>query len=94
MSPRMRSSDPTHAISVTLPVSLLAKINEQLSRTQSRSQWLAGAARLRLGESTSLAEIRTKSLLVELMMREDLDDDLKKLIEMRLMDAQHLENGS
>ena len=85
MSPRMRSSDPTHAISVTLPVSLLAKINEQLSRTQSRSQWLAGAARMRLGQSSSLREERTKSLLVELMMRDDVDDDLKKLIETRLI---------
>ena len=84
MAPRYRSSDPTHAISVTLPVSLLSKINEQLSRTQSRSQWLAGAARIRLGESTPHQEIRTKSLLIELMMREDVDEDLKKIIESRL----------
>lgn len=83
--PRLRSSDPTHAISVTLPVSLLAKINEQLSRTQSRSHWIAGACRMRLGESSPLGEVRSKTLLIELMTREDIDADLKKLIETRLI---------
>ena len=86
--PRLRSSDPTHAISVTLPVSLLAKINEQLSRTQSRSQWIAGAARMRLDNKSELAQIReipTKSLLLELLYREEITDELKTLIDSKLL---------
>ena len=81
---RRRSKDPTKAISVTLPSSLLAKIDHKLGDLDSRSLWIAGAARLRLGESSQLKEVRTKSLLIELLLREELDSDLKQLIELRL----------
>lgn len=90
--PRRRSLDPTKAINITLPVSLLAKIHNQISRTQSRSAWIAGAIRMRLGESGSLGEVRTRSLFIELMLRDDVDDDLKKIIELRLTSSSSLDD--
>ena len=65
---RRRAADPTTAISITLPRSLLDKIDDQLTRKQSRSLWIAEACSKRL--SASLAFIpEDKRLLVMAMER-------------------------
>lgn len=46
--PRRRAKDPTTAISITIPRSLLDEIDEELAPTSSRSLWIATACRMRL----------------------------------------------
>ena len=66
---RRRSSNPTKAISITVPQVLLDKIDDKLSFTDSRSQWIAGAIRMRLDESSSLGEVGDVRLKVMLHER-------------------------
>ena len=40
---RRRSSNPTKAISITLPLKLIEQIDDKLTRTSSRSAWIATA---------------------------------------------------
>ena len=47
---RRRAKDPTTAISITLPRSLLDEIDQELSPTSSRSLWIATACRMRLDD--------------------------------------------
>ena len=61
---RRRSTNPTKAISITVPQVLLDKIDDKLSFTDSRSQWIAGAIRMRLEESSSIAEVNDVRLKV------------------------------
>ncbi len=64
---RRRSADPTKAISITLPLSLLEKIDDKLTRTQSRSAWIAKASESALGISTN--NLSTRQLLSMLHAR-------------------------
>lgn len=67
---RRRSSNPTTAISITLPRSLLDEIDDQLTRTQSRSAWLAAAARGKLEENRlTVSDASATELLVALVNR-------------------------
>ncbi len=66
---RRRSANPTKAISVTLPTSLLDKLEDKLSYTESRSAWIAGAIRMRLEDSTAISEMPTHRLKVLLHNR-------------------------
>ena len=71
---RRRSSNPTTAISITLPRSLLDQIDDQLTRTQSRSAWLAAAARAKLVDDDEFSNVRvmdahTNQLLAILVNR-------------------------
>ena len=71
---RRRAADPTTAISITLPRSLLDKIDDELTRTSSRSLWIATACRMRL-ENDELLGIETRQLLAMLHARATADDD-------------------
>lgn len=66
---RRRSSNPTKAISITLPLSLIELIDDELTRTDSRSAWIARACLSQLEESTS--EIPTRRLMAMLHARID-----------------------
>lgn len=66
---RRRSSNPTKAISVTLPSSLLDKLDDKLSYTESRSAWIAGAIRIRIEDSTALGEVNLVRLKLMLHQR-------------------------
>lgn len=66
---RRRSKNPTKAISITVPQDLLAKLDENLRWSQSRSLWIAGAIRMRLDDSDELAEADTVRLKVILHSR-------------------------
>ena len=49
---RRRSQNPTRAISITLPSTLLEEIDDKLTRTQSRSAYIANAVRAYMDEQT------------------------------------------
>ncbi len=78
---RRRSKDPTKAISLTLPMSLLEQIDDNLTRTCSRSAWIAGAVAMRLEQKAM--EISTRQLMAMLHARVD-DETLKTLLLDRL----------
>jgi hypothetical protein len=71
---RRRSTNPTKAISITLPQSLLDNIDDQLTRTSSRSLWIATACKMRLDEDDTLG-IETRQLLAMLHARATADGD-------------------
>lgn len=48
---RRRSKNPHTAISITIPRTILDKIDNKLSATSSRSLWIATACHMRLEES-------------------------------------------
>ena len=66
--PRRRSTDPTTAISITLPRSLLDEIDDKLTRTSSRSKWIADACTQRLG-AYAAGDLDTRVLLSMLHAR-------------------------
>jgi metal-responsive CopG/Arc/MetJ family transcriptional regulator len=65
---RRRAKDPTTAISITLPRSLLDQIDDKLTRTSSRSKWIADACTQRLG-AYAAADLDTRVLLSMLHAR-------------------------
>lgn len=71
---RRRSADPTTAISITLPRSLLDKIDDELTRTSSRSLWIATACKMRLDDDRALG-IETRQLMAMLHARATADGD-------------------
>jgi len=79
---RRRSADPTKAISITLPQSLLDNIDDQLTRTSSRSFWIAKACQNKLDDlvTSSVAEAQTRVLMAALTSRSDVDDSLRHLL--------------
>ena len=79
--PRRRAKDPTTAISITLPRSLLDEIDDKLTRTQSRSAWIASACRSCLDYEQ--IELPLRQLMAMLHARTD-DETLKTLILDRL----------
>ncbi len=78
MSPRRRSTDPTTAISITMTRSLLDKIDDKLTRTQSRSAWIADACEAKLGTipSSDIDSLRLMAMVVERLP----DGTLKNLL--------------
>jgi len=64
---RRRSRNPTKAISITLPMSLLDEIDDKLTRTQSRSAWIAAACNLALQDEA--ISIPTRQLMAMLHAR-------------------------
>lgn len=79
--PRKRSLDPTKAINITLPLSLLNRVHEQLSHEASRSQWIAGAIRARLDKSQDIQSSSTKQLMAAIHARKDINGEQRGIIE-------------
>lgn len=80
---RRRSTDPTKAISITLPLSLLEQIDDQLTRTSSRSLWIATACKMRMDEDDTLG-IETRRLMA--MLRSRAIDDGDETLAVMLLD--------
>ena len=76
---RRRAADPTIAISVTIPRSLLEEIEDELTRTTSRSGWIADACRMRLKE-THPQSIETRTLMAMLHARCEFDETLRTIL--------------
>jgi len=79
---RRRSANPTTAISITLPRSLLDQIDDNLTRLQSRSAWIAEACTDRLNDESPM-NLTTRQLMAMLHARID-DETLKTLLLDRL----------
>lgn len=67
---RRRSKNPTKAISITMPLVLIHDIDDQLTRTQSRSAWIADACRIKMGNYQA-GEMDTRKLMAMLHARID-----------------------
>ena len=79
--PRRRSSDPTTDIRITIPMSVLSKIHEELGHKDSRSAWISKACRMRLAEERpGLDEYSTMRLLSEVRYRGNISYDKKDII--------------
>jgi len=78
---RRRSKNPTKAISITLPLDLLSAIDDELTRMQSRSAWIASACNAKLDDGP--AQIETRQLMAMLVARVD-DETLRTLLIDRL----------
>lgn len=76
---RRRSSNPTKAISITVPQNLLDRLDETLTLSQSRSLWITGAMRMRLDETNEIMEISTRQLIAMLHAR-DISEQLKAVL--------------
>jgi metal-responsive CopG/Arc/MetJ family transcriptional regulator len=79
---RRRSTNPTTAISITLPRTLLDEIDDHLTRLQSRSGWIAEACRGRLVDDGTV-DLTTRQLMAMLHARID-DETLKTVLLDRL----------
>ena len=79
---RRRSKNPTTAISITVPRSILDQIDDELTRTQSRSAWIAGACRDKLdgNASVSLESAPNVQLLTILVNRGAISMELYKIV--------------
>jgi len=78
---RRRSSDPTTAISITLPRTLLDEIDSKLTRADSRSAWIARACMNELVDDE--INVPTRQLMAALYARID-DETLKTVLLDRL----------
>lgn len=78
---RRRSSDPTTAISITLPRTLLDEIDSKLTRNDSRSAWIARACMNELVDDE--INVPTRQLMAALYARID-DETLKTVLLDRL----------
>lgn len=64
---RRRSSNPTKAISITLPASQIAQLDKVLAYEQSRSAWISKAISKRLDETKEIEECLDKASVEDLV---------------------------
>ena len=83
---RPRKSERKENISVNLPKHIVDKVNDKLSWKSSRSEWIEGAIRDKLGEmGLTLADAPTKVLLSVLInKRDDVSDFIKVALQQEL----------
>jgi len=79
---RPRSTDKSIPISVALPSSLVRRLDQELSYSSSRSQYVAKAIRNYLDdlEASSIADASTRQLVAALTNRKDIDKTLHQLL--------------
>lgn len=81
---RRRSSNPTKAISVTIPEYLLKRLDDRLSYSQSRSRFIANAVEEKLKKYKSpsplVSDSSVRQLMAALVSRAETEDVLKKLL--------------
>ena len=73
---RRRSTDPSKAIGITLPASLLARIDDKLSYFDSRSAWIAKSCETRLNESFDIDDYTPAYILNQLIKTLETDDSM------------------
>jgi metal-responsive CopG/Arc/MetJ family transcriptional regulator len=83
---RPRKSERKENISVNLPKYVVDKVNDKLSWKSSRSEWIEGAIKDKLGErGLTLADAPTKALLSVLIhSRDDVSDFIKVALQREL----------
>ncbi len=79
---RRRSADKSIPISIALPRSVVARLDQVLAYKDSRSAYIARAITDRLDEisASSIADANTRTLMAALTSREDIDSTLKHLL--------------
>ena len=81
---RRRSANPTKAISVTIPESLLHELDNRLSYSQSRSRFISSAVEEKLqkydSSSPLVSDSSVRQLMAALVARDETEDVLKKLL--------------
>ena len=81
---RRRSSNPTKAISVTIPESLLKELEHRLSYSQSRSKYIADAVEQKLkkykSDSPLVCDSSVRQLMAALVARDETEKVLKTLL--------------
>lgn len=82
---RPRKADRKENISVNLPKHIVDKINDKLSWKSSRSAWIEGAIKTKLGESKAdITDFSLTALLWEAKNRDDCDANVRFVIQMYL----------
>ena len=86
--PRKAEALQKQNISVNIRKTLLSRLNNQLSYNSSRSIWIEDAIQSKLdkSESQTVIDSPTINLLVAVCKRDDLDSNVKFVIEMYLKD--------
>jgi len=79
---RRRSADKTIPISIALPSSVVARLDQVLAYKDSRSAYIARAITDRLDEigASSIGDAPTRQLMAALSSREDIDSTLRHLL--------------
>jgi metal-responsive CopG/Arc/MetJ family transcriptional regulator len=81
---RRRSANPTKAISVTLPGSLLEKLDNRLSYSQSRSRYISSAVEEKMQKYDSpsplVSDSSVRQLMAALVARNETEKVLKTLL--------------
>lgn len=81
---RRRSTNPTKAISVTIPENLLHELDNRLSYSQSRSRFISNAIQEKLKKYNSpsplVSDSSVRQLMAALVARAETEDVLKKLL--------------
>ena len=81
---RRRSSNPTKAISVTLPGTLLEELDNRLSYSQSRSRFISNAVEEKLqkydSSSPLVSDSSVRQLMAALVARDETEKVLKTLL--------------
>ncbi len=80
---RPRSTDKSIPISVALPGSLVRRLDQELSFQSSRSKYVARAIKNYLDqiETSAMSEASTRTLIIHLKSREEIDDTLRQLLQ-------------
>ena len=86
--PRKAEALQKQNISVNIRKTLLSRLNNQLSYNSSRSVWIENAIETKLNGSSAqtVADSGTINLLVAVCKRDDIDSNVKFVIEMYLKD--------
>jgi metal-responsive CopG/Arc/MetJ family transcriptional regulator len=79
---RRRSTDKAIPISIALPKSIVARLDQVLAYNDSRSAYIARAITDRMNQlkASSVSDASTRTLMAALTSREDIDSTLKHLL--------------
>jgi metal-responsive CopG/Arc/MetJ family transcriptional regulator len=77
-----RAKNPTRKISITIPESTFNSLDKMLSYSQSRSAFIAGAIKDKLDgcQGESVNEASTRTLMIHLQHKNDVDETMKSLL--------------
>ena len=77
-----RSSDPSIKFSISIPTSINNKLDRTLGYTQSRSAFISDAIKVKLDGfyEETVTEASTRSLMIHLKNRKDIDESLKAML--------------
>ena len=84
MTPRPRSRDKVVPISIGIPVSLMMRLDNEISYRQSRSLWVKSAIIQKLDESFDYDSIPSVQLIAMLHNRGVIDYEMTMLLRGRL----------